>query len=201
MPITTNKDMGDDVELAVDTQRRHLGVHRGRGSKRLESLAEIGEKLPREAQCGAKHHLCSGEADPLLGGGPEPQEDPRKVLVPEGSHAWGTEGVLQGTVEPFDHPVGLRVVGSGLMMGDTKDCTEALPKGRYKLGTAIGGQMGRDSKTRDPVRNEGVGTVGGSGGGHGNGLRPPGGAVHDHDGEDVLRRREARARLGPHGGG
>ena len=161
MPITTNEDMGDDVELAVDTQWRYLGVYRGRGSERLESLAEIGEKgvrqrlrdrkeLPREAQCGAKHHLRGGEADPLLGGGPEPQEDPRKVLVPEGAQTPGTEGVLQGMVEPFDHPVGLRVVGSCLMMGDTKDCTEALPKGRYKLGTTIGGQMCPCEETRKP---------------------------------------------------
>ena len=104
--------------------------------------------------------------------------------MPEGAHSPGTEGVLQGTMEPFDHPVGLRVEGSGLMMDDPKDCTQALPKGRDKLGATIRGQMGWDSKTGDPVHNEGVGTVGGGGGGHGDGLRPPGGEVHD--GEEVL---------------
>ena len=93
VPITPDEDVGDVLELGVDTGRRRLGVNRGRRSKRLESLAEVGEKggrrrlrnceeLPREAQGGAKHHLRGGEADPLLGGGPEPEEDPRKLLVP-----------------------------------------------------------------------------------------------------------------------
>ena len=125
-----------------------------RGSKRLESLAENGEKgvrrrfrdrkeLPREAQCGVKHHLHSGEADPLLGGGPEPQEDPGKVLVPKGAHAPGTGVFFKERLNLSTIPL---VVGSGLMVDNPKDCTKALPKGQDKLGPTIGGQMGEDSK-------------------------------------------------------
>ena len=62
-------------------------MNRWRGSEGVKSLAEVGKKcgrrrfrdrqeLPREAQGSAENHLRGGEADPLLGGGPEPQEDP-----------------------------------------------------------------------------------------------------------------------------
>ena len=44
--------------------------------------------------------------------------------------------------------------------------------------------MGGDPQTGDSVDDEGVGTVGGGGGGHGDSLGPPGGAIHD--GEQVL---------------
>jgi len=170
-------------------------VNRRRGSEGVESLAEVGEKggrrrfrdrqkLPWEAQGSAKNHFRGGEADALLGGGPEPQEDPGQVLVPQVAHATGPQCILQRTMKALDHPVGLGVVGSGLVVDDPEDGAQALPHGGDKLGAAIGGQMGGDSKTGDPVGDEGVGTVGGGDGGHGDGLGPPGGAVHD--GEQVL---------------
>ena len=100
------------------------------------------------------------------------------------AHAPGTERILHGTMEPLDHPVGLRVVGRGPMMPDPKNCAQALPEARDKLRATVRGQMGGDPKTGDPVGDEGVGAVGGGGGGHGNGLRPPGGAVQD--GEEIF---------------
>ena len=195
MPITPDKNVGDMVQLAVNPGRRRLGVDRGRGCKGLEGLTEVGEKggrrrfgnrkeLSREAQGGPKHHLRGGEANPLLGSGLEAEEDPGKLLVPKRTDAPGTESVLQGTVEPLHHPVGLRVVCSGLVVYNAEDTAKALPEAGNELGPAIGGQMGGDPKTGDPVGDEGVGTVGGGGGGHGDGLGPPGGAVHD--GEKVF---------------
>jgi len=82
-------------------------------------------------------------------------------------------------MEALDHPVGLGVVGSGLVVDDPENRAQTLPEGRDELWATVRGQMGRDPKTGDPVGDEGVGAVGGGGGGHGDGLRPPGGAVHD----------------------
>ena len=84
MPITADKDVRGVLELAINSGRRHLGVNRLRGSKGVESLAEVGEKrgrwrfrdsqeLPREAQRSAKNHFRGGGADTLLGGCPCPK--------------------------------------------------------------------------------------------------------------------------------
>ena len=61
----------------------------------------------REAQCGVKHHLCCGEADPLLGGGPEPthrargyssrnDETFRPSRWTQGGRQWSDGGRSQG---------------------------------------------------------------------------------------------------------
>jgi hypothetical protein len=48
----------------------------------------------------------------------EAQEDPREVVDPVRHSAAGGEGILQAAVEAFYHPVGLWVVGSGLVVLD-----------------------------------------------------------------------------------
>jgi hypothetical protein len=48
----------------------------------------------------------------------EAQEDPWEVVDPVRRSAAGVEDVLQVAVEAFYHPVGLRVVGSSLVMLD-----------------------------------------------------------------------------------
>ena len=77
------------------------------------SLAELGVKLGRQwlwngqkltgkAQSGPKYHLSGGEANPLLGSGPEPKQDPGQLLVPRTINTAGSEGVLHGAVEPLE---------------------------------------------------------------------------------------------------
>ena len=58
-------------------------------------------------QEGPKKHLRSEEANPLLGGGMEPEQDPGQLLVPGTISTVGPEGVLHGAVEPLNHPVTL----------------------------------------------------------------------------------------------
>ena len=98
-----------------------------------------GQKLTGKAQISPKNHLGSGEANPLLGSGPEPKQDPGQLLVPRTINTAGSEGVLHGAVEPLDHPITLGVVGSGLVMGDAQDSTEALSERRNELKSMIEG--------------------------------------------------------------
>ncbi len=51
--------------------------------------------------------------------------------------AAGAEGVLQATVEAFYHPIGLRVVGSSLVVLDVEQAAEGCPQGGGKLGPAV----------------------------------------------------------------
>ena len=96
-------------------------------SKGTEGLVELGEKLrgwrlwngQKFTWSGPKNHLGSGEANSLLGGGPEPEQDPGQLLVPRTISTASPEGVLHGAVEPLDHPITLGMVGSGLVMPRT----------------------------------------------------------------------------------
>ncbi len=51
--------------------------------------------------------------------------------------AAGKEGVLQAAVEVFYHPVGLRVVGCGLVVLDVEQDAEDGPQGGGELGSAV----------------------------------------------------------------
>ncbi len=51
--------------------------------------------------------------------------------------AAGPEGVLQTAVEAFYHPVGLRVVGGGLVVLDVEQAAEGGPQGGGELGPAV----------------------------------------------------------------
>ncbi len=51
--------------------------------------------------------------------------------------AAGAEGVLQAAVEVFYHPVGLRVVGSSLVVLDVEQAAEGGPQGGGELGPAV----------------------------------------------------------------
>ena len=50
----------------------------------------------------------------------------------------GAKGVLQATVEEFYQPVGLRVVGSSLVVLDVEQAAEGGPQGGGELGPARG---------------------------------------------------------------
>ena len=67
----------------------------------------------------------------------ETQKDPREVVDPVRRGAAGAEGVLQAAVEAFYHPVGLRVVGSGLVVLDVEQAVEGGPQGGGELGPAV----------------------------------------------------------------
>jgi hypothetical protein len=67
----------------------------------------------------------------------EAQEDPREVVDPVRRGAAGAEGVLQAAVEAFYHPVGLRVVGSSLVVLDVEQAAEGGPQGGGELGPAV----------------------------------------------------------------
>jgi hypothetical protein len=51
------------------------------------------------------------------------------VVDPVRSSAAGPENVLQTAVEAFYHPVGLRVVGGGLIVLDVEQAAEGGPQG------------------------------------------------------------------------
>ncbi len=51
--------------------------------------------------------------------------------------AAGAEVVLQAAVETFYHPVGLRVVGSSLVVLDVEQAAEGGPQGGGELGPAV----------------------------------------------------------------
>ncbi len=51
--------------------------------------------------------------------------------------AAGAEGVLQAAVEAFYHPVGLRVVGSSLVVLDVEHAAEGGPQGGGELGPVV----------------------------------------------------------------
>ena len=51
--------------------------------------------------------------------------------------AAGPEGVLQTVVEVFHHPIGLRVVGGGLVVLDVEQAAEGCPQGGGELGPAV----------------------------------------------------------------
>lgn len=169
MPITAYENVGGCKQLAVDSGRWSRSVYRRRRGKRLKCSAKgrkknVGrrfrdvEKLPREAEGCAKDHLSSREANPLLWRGPEAEEDPGKMLIPEAVHTAGSESVLQRTMEPFHHPIALWMISRGLMMHNAEDGTQAVPESRNKLGTTVGGQMSWNAKSGDPMCNQGVST-------------------------------------------
>ncbi len=51
--------------------------------------------------------------------------------------AAGAEGVLTAAVEAFYHPIGLRVVGSSLVVLDVEQAAEGGPQGGGELGPAV----------------------------------------------------------------
>jgi hypothetical protein len=59
------------------------------------------------------------------------------VVDPVRRGAAGPEGVLQTAVEAFYHPVGLGMVGSGLVVLDVEQAAEGGPKGGGELGPAV----------------------------------------------------------------
>lgn len=105
------------------------------------------------------------------------------MMKPVAGGSTGTEGGLEAAVETLHETIGLGVIGGGRMMGDVEGLAEVGPEAGSELRAAIGGEVGRDAKASDPVVNEGVGAVGGGGGGERNGFTPAGGAIHD--GEEV----------------
>jgi hypothetical protein len=68
---------------------------------------------------------------------PPQKEDPREVINPVRRGEAGAEGVLQAAVEAFNHLVGLRVVGSSLVVLDVEQAAEGGPKGGGELGPAV----------------------------------------------------------------
>jgi hypothetical protein len=62
---------------------------------------------------------------------------PTGVVDPVRRSAAGAEGVLQAAVEAFYHPVGLRVVGSGLVVLDVEQAAEGGPQEGGELGPAV----------------------------------------------------------------
>jgi hypothetical protein len=79
------------------------------------------------------------------------------------------------------HAVG--EVGSGAVGILTPDGPQSPERGR-ELRAAVGGEVGRDTETRDPASKQGLGAVLGSGAGHGERLRPAGEVVHDRQRAD-----------------
>jgi len=59
------------------------------------------------------------------------------VVDPVCHSAAGTEGVLQAAVESFYRPLGLRGVGSSLVVLDFDQAAEGGPQGGVELGPAV----------------------------------------------------------------
>ena len=59
------------------------------------------------------------------------------MVDPVSRGAAGAEGVLQAAVEAFHHPVGLRVVGSSLVVLDVEQAAEGSPQGGGELGPTV----------------------------------------------------------------
>ena len=129
MAIPAHKHVGTGPEAEILSRRRNGGVDRRGRSKRTEGLAELGKKLggrrlwngqelTGQAECGPKNHLGGREANPHLGSGPVPKQNPVQLLVSRTIDTPSPQGVLHAVVEPLDHPIALGVVGSGLVMCD-----------------------------------------------------------------------------------
>ena len=118
----------DEHELGT---RRQLGTRGARGSV-MDSLTraqagnyivELVELVGRRtgwstAQAISGHRNWFSEnqfsrtaAEVVLHGGPQPEEDPRELVIPVWTGQPGLERILETTVEPLNHPVGLRMVG------------------------------------------------------------------------------------------
>ncbi len=59
------------------------------------------------------------------------------MVDPVDRGAAGVEGVLQAAVEALYHPVGLRVVGSSLVVLNDEQAAEGSPQGGGELGPAV----------------------------------------------------------------
>jgi hypothetical protein len=59
------------------------------------------------------------------------------VVDPVCHSAAGAEGVLQAAVEAFLHPIGLWVVGNGLVVLDVEQAAEGGPQGGGELGPVV----------------------------------------------------------------
>ncbi len=75
--------------------------------------------------------------EPSSGCCAEAQEDPWEVIDPVRRGAAGAEGILQAVMEAFHHPVGLWVVGSGLVVLDVEQAAEGGPQGGGELGPTV----------------------------------------------------------------
>ena len=51
--------------------------------------------------------------------------------------AAGPECILQAVVEAFNHPIGLWMVGGGLVVLDVEEAAESGPQGGGELGPAV----------------------------------------------------------------
>ena len=58
----------------------------------------------------SENQLGRTTAEVVLHGGPQPEQNPRKLVKPVWSGQPGLERILEATVETLHHPVGLRVV-------------------------------------------------------------------------------------------
>ncbi len=59
------------------------------------------------------------------------------MVDPVRRSAAGAEGVLKAAVEAFYHPVGLRVVGSCLVVLNVEQAAEGGPQGGGELGPVV----------------------------------------------------------------
>jgi hypothetical protein len=101
------------------------------------------------------------------------------MLRPVRASQPGTQRVFELPVYPLYHPVGLRMVGGGELMLDSKLLTEAAPESRDELAALVRSEESWHTEACDPRGGECVRTCGGVDVPEGDGLQPAGSAV-DH---------------------
>ena len=69
------------------------------------------QAVSRDGNWFTKNQFSRAAAEVVLHGGPQTEEDPRELVVPVRTGQPGLERILETTMEPLNHPVGLRMVG------------------------------------------------------------------------------------------
>ena len=190
--------------MAISPDEHELGTRRQLGTKRagggvMDSLARAqagnyvvelvelvsrgtgwraAQAVSRDGNWFTKNQFGRAATEVVLHGSPQPEEDPRQLVVPVWAGQPGLERILEATVEPLDHPVGLRMVGGRGGESDAEQGGHLCPQLGCELGTTVAGQQGGYAKPGDPVIQQRCADGRSGGVGQGDRLWPPGEPVH-----------------------
>ena len=186
----------DEHELGTGQQ---LGTRRARGrvvdslarAQAADYVAELVELVSRGRRQSAaqtisghrnwfsKNQLGRTAAEVLLHGGPQPEQDPGKLVIPVCPGESGPQGVLQAPMKSLYHPVGLGMIRGRGGEPDPEHSGHLGPKLGGELGSSVAGHLERDTETGHPVIQQRCAQGRGGGVGEGDGLRPSAEPVHD----------------------
>lgn len=109
---------------------------KGWGGGRRGGLRAM-EQLPCEKPQDLEQQVHGGAPKVMADTWPQAKETPGELLNPRGRREASRQRRLEATMEPFHCPIGLHMVGRGMMMFDSQGGGEKRPEGRSELESLV----------------------------------------------------------------